>query len=78
MKYKNQTIKAFQFHAFDRFPKEIQDALNYSNVGFTAKDICYLYSLYYNKTNTSEEIVEMINAKDAFITLLGPFGRKLV
>lgn len=75
---KNRLMRTVQFRAFDELPKEVQDTLNYSNTGFSARDICYLHSLYVNKIKSTEEIVDMIKAKDTFITLLGPFGRKMV
>jgi len=71
-------MRTAQYRAIDELSDEIRQALNYSNIGFSARDILYLHSLYVNKKKTSAEIVDMIKAKDAFHTLLGPFGRRLV
>ena len=68
---KDRSMKSAQYRAFDEFPRNIQDALNYSNVGFSSRDILYLHSLYVNNKNTSDEIVTMIKQKDAWITLNG-------
>ena len=75
---KSNLMRTAQYRALDEMPDEIRQALNYSNVGFSARDILYLHSLYMTKTKTSAEIVDMINAKDVYYTLLGPFGRRLV
>jgi len=75
---KTRSIRSVQYRAFDELSDEIRQALNYSNIGFSARDILYLHSLYVTKAKTSAEIVNMINAKDAYHTLLGPFGRRLV
>lgn len=64
-----------QYRAFDEFPKNIQDALNYSNLGFSSKDVVYLYSLYVTGEKTADDIEIMIKKADAFHTLLGPFRR---
>jgi len=64
-----------QYRAFDEFPKNIQDALNYSNLGFSSKDIVYLHSLYVSGKKTADDIEIMIKKADAFHTLLGPFRR---
>jgi len=66
-----QRIK--QYRAFDEFPKNIQDALNYSNLGFSSKDIVYLHSLYVSGKKTAADIEIMIKKVDAFYTLFGPF-----
>jgi hypothetical protein len=58
-----------QFRALDEMPQEIREALNYSNIGFSPQDILYLHALYMTGKNTSEEIVDMIRGKDAFVTL---------
>jgi len=75
---KDRLTRAVQFRAFDELPKSVQDALNYSNVGFTPQDIMFLHSLFITKKKTAEEIVDMIRQKDAFVTLLSPFGRRMV
>ena len=71
-------MRTAQYRAIDELSDEIRQALNYSNIGFSARDILYLHSLYVTKAKTSAEIVNMINAKDAYHTILGPFGRRLV
>lgn len=58
-----------QFRALDEMPREIREALNYSNIGFSPRDILYLHTLYMTGKNTSKEIVDMIRGKDAFVTL---------
>lgn len=66
-----------QFRAFDELHPSIQEALNYANVGFTARDILYLHSLYVTKHLSADKIVKMIHQRDTFETLLSPWGRKM-
>ena len=66
---KDHSTRNVQYRAFDEFPKDIQDALNYSNLGFSTQDILYLHSLYINNHKTVEELVKMIDDKDAWATV---------
>ena len=65
----DHSMRSVQYRAFDELPKEIQDALNYSNMGFSSQDIVYLHELYINRKKTVNEIVRMIDEKDAWATV---------
>ena len=75
---KSPLMRTAQYRAFDELPSEIREALNYSNRGFSTRDILYLHSLYMTKNKTPAEIVDMIQAKDAFHSLVTPYGNKLL
>lgn len=66
---RDRFMRNVQYRAFDELPKEIQDALNYSNMGFSSQDIVYLHGLYINRKKTVNEIVKMIDEKDAWATV---------
>ena len=65
----DRSMRSVQYRAVDELPKEIQDALNYSNMGFSSQDIVYLHGLYINRKKTVNEIVRMIDEKDAWATV---------
>lgn len=69
--------RELMMRALDEMPKSVSDAVNYASVGFTARDIVFLHSLYVNGAKTEDELVTMIKQKDAFETLLSPFGRRM-
>ena len=66
---RDRSMRSVQYRAFDELPKEIQDALNYSNLGFSSQDILYIHGLFINRKKTVDEIVRMIGEKDAWATL---------
>jgi len=60
--------KAALYRVFDDLPKEIQNAINYADIGFSDKDISYLHQLYLNGESIYN-IVTMMKQKEAFIIL---------
>ena len=66
---RDRFMRSVQYRAFDELPKEIQDALNYSNMGVSSQDIVYLHGLYINRKKTVNEIGRMIDEKDAWATV---------
>jgi hypothetical protein len=74
----DRLLRDVLFQAFDDFPKEVQDALNYADIGFTLKDILYLHNLYITKQVDSTHIIKLIKQKEAFVILTaGLNGLKL-
>ena len=67
--------KAALYRLFDDFPKEVQDAINYADIGFSDKDILYLHKLYLNGESIYN-IVKMMKEKEAFIILTTELMRK--
>jgi len=60
---------------FDDFPKEVQDAINYADIGFSDKDILYLHKLYLNGESIYN-IIKMMKEKEAFIILTTELMRR--
>ena len=65
----DHSMRSVQYRAFDDLTKEIQDDLNYFNMRFSSQDIVYLHGLYINRKKTVNEIVRMIDEKDAWATV---------
>jgi hypothetical protein len=42
----DRLLRDVQFQAFDELPREVRDALNYADIGFSVKDILYLHHQY--------------------------------
>jgi len=66
------------YQAFDQLPRDIRDALNYADIGFSIQDILYLHNLYITGKANKEEIIKLIKQKEAFIIMTtGLNGMKL-
>ena len=74
----DRLLRDVQFQAFDELPREVRDALNYADIGFSVKDILYLHHYYKTGQADKYKLVEMIKQKEAFIIMTtGLNGMKL-
>lgn len=67
----NHSQMVAQYKAFDELPKEVQDVLNYADIGFTPKDILYLHHLYITGRADKNELIKMLKQKEAWSLLTG-------
>jgi|TARA_R110000803_G_scaffold19212_3_gene50560 hypothetical protein len=58
-----------QYQAFDELPKEVQDVLNYADIGFTLNDILYLHNLYVTGEADKDKLVQLLKQKEAWSLL---------
>ena len=66
---KTHLMRIAQYKAFDDFPKEVQDVLNYADIGFTTKDILYLHNLYITGKADKNELIKLLKQKESWLLM---------